>query len=55
MGAFANSALTNFVAITGTVVVLSLNALLILQTFGVAIIPCFARRALAQVALRVRH
>ncbi len=37
MGAFANSALTNFVAITGTVVVLSLNALLILQTLGVAI------------------
>ena len=37
MGAFANSALTNFVAITGTVAVLSLNALLILQTLGVAI------------------
>jgi manganese transport protein len=37
MGAFANSALTNFVAITGTVVVLSLNALLILQTLGVPI------------------
>src|SRR5271165_2200831 len=37
MGAFANSALTNFVAITGTVVVLSLNALLILQALGVAI------------------
>jgi len=37
MGAFANGALTNFVAITGTVVVLSLNALLILQALGVAI------------------
>jgi manganese transport protein len=37
MGAFANSALTNFVAITGTVAVLSLNAVLILQTLGVAI------------------
>jgi manganese transport protein len=37
MGAFANGALTNLVAIAGTVLVLSLNALLILQTFGVAI------------------
>jgi len=37
MGAFANGALTNLVAITGTVVVLSLNALLILQGLGVAI------------------
>jgi manganese transport protein len=37
MGAFANGALTNFVAITGTVMVLSLNALLILQALGVAI------------------
>jgi len=37
MGAFTNGALTNLVAITGTVVVLSLNALLILQALGVAI------------------
>jgi manganese transport protein len=37
MGAFANGALTNLVAITGTVMVLSLNALLILQALGVAI------------------
>jgi len=37
MGGFANGALTNFVAIAGTVLVLALNALLILQTFGVAI------------------
>jgi manganese transport protein len=37
MGAFANDALTNLVAIAGTVLVLALNALLILQTFGVAI------------------
>jgi hypothetical protein len=46
MGAFANSALSNFVAITGTVVVLSLNALLILQAWP----PRLARRALVQVA-----
>jgi manganese transport protein len=37
MGVFANGALTNLVAIAGTVLVLALNALLILQTFGVAI------------------
>jgi manganese transport protein len=37
MGRFANSRLTNFVAIAGAVVVLSLNVLLILQTFGVTI------------------
>src|SRR6202045_2260011 len=37
MGHFANSRLTNFAAIVGTVVVLSLNVLLILQTFGVTI------------------
>src|SRR5271165_167776 len=37
MGQFANGRLTNAVAIAGTVAVLSLNILLILQTFGVAI------------------
>ena len=37
MGQFVNSRLTNFVAIAGTVVVLSLNVLLIMQTFGVTI------------------
>jgi manganese transport protein len=37
MGRFANGALTNFVAIAGAVVVLSLNLLLIAQTFGVSI------------------
>jgi manganese transport protein len=37
MGRFANSRLTNFVAIAGAVVVLSLNVLLILQTFGVTL------------------
>jgi manganese transport protein len=37
MGRFANSRLTNFAAIAGTVLVLSLNVLLILQTFGVPI------------------
>ena len=41
MGAFANGALTNFVAITGTVAVLSLNALLILQAVGLAIPDLF--------------
>ena len=35
MGRFANDRMTNFAAIVGTVVVLSLNVLLILQTFGV--------------------
>jgi len=37
MGQFVNSRLTNFVAIAGTVVVLSLNVLLIVQAFGVTI------------------
>jgi manganese transport protein len=37
MGHFANNRLTNFAAIVGTVVVLSLNVFLILQTFGVPI------------------
>lgn len=37
MGEFANSRLTDAAAITGTVVVLCLNALLLLQTFGVPI------------------
>ena len=35
MGTFANGGMTNFVAIAGTVGVLLLNVLLILQTFGV--------------------
>ena len=37
MGRFANSRLTHFAAIVGTVIVLSLNIFLILQTFGVPI------------------
>jgi manganese transport protein len=37
MGRFANNRLTHFAAIVGTVVVLSLNVFLILQTFGVPI------------------
>lgn len=37
MGAFVNSRLTNAVAVIGTAVVLLLNAVLILQTFGVPI------------------
>jgi len=37
MGSFANSRLTNVAAIVGTVVVLSLNLFLILDTFGVAV------------------
>jgi manganese transport protein len=37
MGHFANSRLTNLAAIVGTVLVLSLNVFLILQTFGVSI------------------
>jgi len=37
MGSFTNSSLTSLVAIAGTVVVLFLNVLLILQTFGVPI------------------
>ena len=37
MGAFVNSRLTNTIAVVGTVAVLLLNAVLILQTFGVPI------------------
>jgi manganese transport protein len=37
MGVFANSRLTNVAAIVGTVVILALNAILLLQTFGVDI------------------
>jgi manganese transport protein len=37
MGAFANSWLTNAVAVIGMAVVLLLNAVLILQTFGLPI------------------
>ena len=37
MGAFANSRLTNTVAVVGTALVLLLNAVLILQTFGLPI------------------
>jgi manganese transport protein len=37
MGAFANRGLTNVVAISGTVVILALNVVLLLQTFGVEI------------------
>jgi manganese transport protein len=37
MGRFANNRLTHFAAIVGTVIVLSLNIFLILQTFGVPI------------------
>jgi manganese transport protein len=37
MGHFANSRLTHFAAIAGAAVVLSLNVVLILQTFGVPI------------------
>ena len=37
MGRFANSRLTNFAAIVGTVVVLLLNVFLIFQTFGVTL------------------
>ena len=37
MGAFANSRLTNVVAVVGTTVVLALNTFLILATFGVAL------------------
>ncbi|HEX4616319.1 MAG TPA: Nramp family divalent metal transporter [Stellaceae bacterium] len=36
MGRFANSGLTHIAAVAGTVLVLSLNALLVMQTFGVA-------------------
>ena len=37
MGAFANSRLTNVVAVVGTALVLVLNIVLILQTFGLPI------------------
>jgi manganese transport protein len=37
MGEFANSRLTDVVAITGSAVILALNGLLLLQTFGVTI------------------
>jgi manganese transport protein len=37
MGTFVNGRLTNFVSIVGTILVLFLNVLLILQTFGVPI------------------
>jgi manganese transport protein len=37
MGEFANSGLTNALAISGTIVILALNAVLLLQTFGVPI------------------
>jgi manganese transport protein len=37
MGAFANSRLTNVAAIVGAVLILSLNAILLLQTFGLDI------------------
>ena len=37
MGEFANSRLTDMAAIVGTVVILCLNAVLLLQTFGVPI------------------
>jgi manganese transport protein len=37
MGAFANSRLTDGVAILGTVIILALNAVLLAQTFGVEI------------------
>ena len=37
MGAFVNSRLTDALAIVGTTVILALNVVLLLQTFGVAI------------------
>ena len=37
MGPFANDRLTNVIAVAGTAVVLTLNAVLILDTFGVAV------------------
>ena len=37
MGAFANSRLTKASAVLGTVVILALNVVLVLQTFGVPI------------------
>jgi manganese transport protein len=38
MGQFANSRLTNLSAIVATALVLLLNAILILQTFGIVIV-----------------
>jgi manganese transport protein len=37
MGNFANGRLTDIAAIVGTVVILCLNAVLLLQTFGIPI------------------
>jgi manganese transport protein len=37
MGAFANSRLTNVAAIVGAVLILTLNAILLAQTFGISI------------------
>ncbi len=37
MGAFANTLLTNVAALAGRVVILALNVILLLQTFGVDI------------------
>jgi manganese transport protein len=37
MGEFANSTLIDVVAITGSAVILALNAVLLLQTFGAPI------------------
>jgi len=37
MGAFANSRLTNLAAVVGALLILTLNAILLLQTFGVDI------------------
>jgi manganese transport protein len=37
MGAFANSRLTNVAAVVGALLILTLNAILLLQTFGVDI------------------
>jgi manganese transport protein len=37
MGAFANSRLTNVAAVVGAVLILTLNAILLLQTFGISI------------------
>jgi manganese transport protein len=37
MGRFANSRLTNFIGVFGTIIVLSLNVILIVQTLGLPI------------------
>jgi manganese transport protein len=37
MGEFANSTRVNVIALAGTVIVLALNLLLVLQTFGIPI------------------